>query len=570
MKNVNLFIKENIQKIAKNDLYIFPNIPNGKLKNAIKAFHCESFHKSILAIYDTTLLGSAKEGLVFTGEKILYNNGELIEFPYKDITSIEYKKDTTVSNSGKESTEHYILIMMNSKEYILKALGTFNYQEFSNILNKIIKDFDNFYEENQGSLELHEFIEMSEIIKIAYVKIIINMAYFDDKNINQNELAEIFLLMTRLEFSKESRFEIKNYISDIVNVIEHTENLILIIKTHCEISDFKSIKLFLIKDLINIYLSTTNDKECSNFKFLYQNTSVWELTNKEIEFTIETVKLDHKILKENLTDDMVDTQLKALSAKAESLGIPKPVLYISGGLSVLLLPGIAGLSLLSVATYKGVRYFSGDNELDKYKKREILLQDVIKQSQRTISLIIDDMNFIVEKLNEVITEHNEQGEKIQKLLSIMSSFQGALQAVDNKSNAYDRTLAQLKCPDVIDIQKIKSLTSKPEQQVIFDFIIENYEENLKEPNKYTLKENLTTDTLDKLSQIFESIEYLRVENMTENKSSVRANSVSEVTSEGIVKMREIENTVKNKSSEYMDSIGDATSEGFKKIKGFFG
>ena len=50
MKNINLFIKENVKTIG-NDAYVTPEIPEKKLNNAIKAFSCEDYYESILAIY---------------------------------------------------------------------------------------------------------------------------------------------------------------------------------------------------------------------------------------------------------------------------------------------------------------------------------------------------------------------------------------------------------------------------------------------------------------------------------------------------------------------------------------
>ena len=86
-----------------------------------------------------------------------------------------------------------------------------NYEEFSNFLNKIIKEFDNFDEEEQfKALE-----EMSEDIKIAYIKIIVNMTFFDDQDIDERELAEILLLLSRITNDKETRFKIRSYMSEL-------------------------------------------------------------------------------------------------------------------------------------------------------------------------------------------------------------------------------------------------------------------------------------------------------------------------------------------------------------------
>ncbi|RDU73147.1 hypothetical protein CQA66_02690 [Helicobacter aurati] len=72
MQDANIFIKEHIKVI--DVILVAPNIPEKKLNNVIKAFECEDCMKSILALYDNTLFGSAKEGLVFTGEKMVFKS----------------------------------------------------------------------------------------------------------------------------------------------------------------------------------------------------------------------------------------------------------------------------------------------------------------------------------------------------------------------------------------------------------------------------------------------------------------------------------------------------------------
>ena len=141
VSSVNLFIKENVQKIAKS-VYVTPEIPEKKLNNVITTYKCEDYKNSILAIYDNTLLGSAKEGLVFTGERFLFNNGSvLLEFFYKDISSVKYVKSIVINNKGKEEIEHFISVSEDNKEHKLEKLGSFNYQEFEVLLSNIISNF---------------------------------------------------------------------------------------------------------------------------------------------------------------------------------------------------------------------------------------------------------------------------------------------------------------------------------------------------------------------------------------------------------------------------------------------
>lgn len=254
MISVNVYIKENINKLG-NKVFIAPDIPEKKMNNAIKAFKCEDFYKSILAVFDNTLFGACDEGLVFTGEKMILKKmmTDPVTFLYSEIESSKFIKEEIENKKGKIEVKEYIQITRKNGEKIyINNLVSCDYEYFEEFLTNIIS-MEDFKEENQ----LKTIAEMSEEFKKAYLQIIINMTYIDDQKIDEKELAEILLLMTRLELSKESRFELRRYLTEISNEnILNIEELILIIKEHSESSHFQSLMISLAKDVINIYFST--------------------------------------------------------------------------------------------------------------------------------------------------------------------------------------------------------------------------------------------------------------------------------------------------------------------------
>ena len=539
MENINLFIKENVKSIGK-DVYITPEIPEKKLNNAIKAYKCESFYESILAIYDDTVFGSAKDGLVFTGEKMIHSDGELTEYIYSEIQSVEYIRDVSVNDKGKEKVLEYVKIIMNDDtehKFKVTLSSSFNYDKFAEFLNKIITDFEDYKEEDQ----LKEMADMPNELKVAYLKIIINMTFVDDEEIDEKELAELFLLMTRLELDKESRFEVRAYITEIShdNLVS-IEKLLEIIKNNSEASHYQSLMISLAKDLINVYFST-NDTTNRDFSFLDQHKDLFELSDAEIDLAYDTVENDYKLLKEDLDDDAITKNAKELASKAAAAGAPLAAVYISGsvigmsaagitsglatlGMGMGMTGGLAVVGIIGVLSYKGVKHLTGANELDKYKTRELMLHEVIKQTQKTISLIIDDVNYIVQKLNDTILNHSEQTEKIKKLTQMVAQFQGALKSVDNKSSLYQNSANRLQSPKILDNERFKSLTEEPTKKPLYDFVIENYELKTievdnKEVEKYVLKENIKTEILDKMAEIFKALGYFDMDNILKSKAS---------------------------------------------------
>lgn len=536
MENINLFIKENIKSIGSS-VYVTPEIPEKKLNNIIKALKCESFYESILAIYDDTLFGSAKEGFVFTGQKMIHN--KYGEFIYSEIDSVTYKEDITVNDDGKEKKDEYIIIKTenNQEHKLTSGLTTLDKKKFSEFLNKIITEFEDYEEEDQ----LKTISEMSDELKIAYLKIIINMTFIDDENIDEKELAELFLLMTRLELDKESRFAVRAYITEISKEnIQSIESLIEAIKNNSEVSHQQSLMISLAKDLINVYFST-KDTTSRDFKFLDENKNLFELSDEEIALAYDTVENDYKLLTEDLDDDAIKKNAKELAGKAAAAGVPLAAVYISGsvigmsaagitsglatlGMGMGMTGGLAVIGIIGVLSYKGVKHLTGANELDKYKTRELMLHDVIKQTQKTISLIIDDVNYIVQKLNDTILNHSDQTEKIKKLTHMMAQFQGALKSVDNKASVYQNSANRLQSPKVLDAERFKSLTEEPTKKPLYDFVIINYKEKYividnKKVAKFFLKEDIETETLDKMAEIFKALGYFDMDNILKSKAS---------------------------------------------------
>jgi hypothetical protein len=541
MKNINVWIKENVDSIGEY-VYIIdhPNekkrAPEKKLNNAIKAFKCEDFYKNILAIQDGTLFGSSTEGFVFTGEKMIHH--KLGEFKYSEIESVEFVEDITYDDKGKEKKEEYVLIFRNKQKYKFQHLYGINNKKFAEFLNKIISEFDvdNFKEENQ----LKALVEMPEELKIAYLKTIINMTYIDDQEIDGKELAEIFLLMTRIELEKNSRFEVRAYITNIsLEDMTPLESLLEIIKENSEASHYQSIIVSLVKDLVNTYVSSkinyskeskkkiseVIDEQLKNFNFINDNFELFNLSKEQINVSIEAIKTDYANLKEDRDDTQIEKSLKELSAKAAAAGTPLAAIYISGsvvgmsaagitsglatlGMGMGMTGGIAVVAIIGVLSYKGIKHLTGANELDKYKTRELMLHEILKQTQKTISLIIDDVNYVVEKLNDTLLNHSDQIEKIKKLSKMVAQFQGALKSVDSKNNQYQNSSNRLDCPRILDEARLKSLTSEATKKALYTFIIQNYDEKT-----FELKENVETEKLNKMGEIFKILGYFDMDNI---------------------------------------------------------
>ncbi|WP_223507421.1 hypothetical protein [Pseudomonas sp. GL-RE-29] len=536
MTNINVFLRENLGTVS-NKMSIAPQIDEKKLNNAVKSFAFSGNPSNVIALLDNTLLGSGKDGILFTGEQIIYRASfaDPVSVPYASIASAEYVE--TVTGSKSDKIEVSLLIRrQNGTHLSVTGLVNCNYRKLAETLQACVQDFSEYKEERQ----LVSIDELSEPLKVAYVQAVINMAYDNDDVIDDKEFAEILQLMTRLDLSAETRFTLRAYMASSAVQIP-LETLLAQIDSESPAGQIKALHISLAKDLINLFFSTGN-RDIGAFAFLQKNRGLLKVTDEEIELAVLAIKNDHDMLRDDMTDDQIVSALKILSAKAAAVGTPLAAVYLSGsvvgmsaagltsGLASLGMGGLLGMSgmmtgigvavLIGVGTYAGVRKLTGANELTRSKRRELMLNEVIKQTQMTISLVMKDINFITGKLNEYILAHGAQDAKIKQLLGLMTQMTGAGSVLTNKSNSAQASATKLRCAQYLDETKLKSLTREPTKAELYDFILGFYEESSvvitsKENEeqtltKLTIKRDKNSKELESLARAFEAIGYFNV------------------------------------------------------------
>lgn len=547
MQNINVFIKENVSKVAKKDIHLAPDIPEKKLNNAASSMKLQDNVGSIIALLDSTVFGSGKDGLAFTGKRMVYKpaflSPEVVDFD--ELESAKYVRNISINDKGKEKVEEFTEINLKSGgSFKVENISECNLENLADFLNTITTQFASFEEENQ----LVALSEMSEALKVAYLKVIVNMTYSDDGEVDEEEFAQILLLMTRLELSPESRFTLREYITSL-SQLDCLKTLVKTIDESCSPSHNKSVKISLVKDLFSVFMSV-NDGSYENFDFFKDNNHLFNVSEEEIELIIDALKLDFKMLNDDFSDDALTKGMKELGAKAGAVGVPLAAVYLSGsvvgmsaagltsGLATLGLGGALGFSsmatgigvavLLGVGAYKGIKHLTGANELDKTKRRELMLNEVIKQTQSTVSYLMEDINFIAIKLNETIVAHGAQDEKVKLLVQKITLLTAAGNTLTQKGEATQSKCFKLKCPAELDHEKLKSLTREATKQQIYTVVMSFYEDKTVEKEEdgkivsvkiLGLKENIPTMEMEKLAKIFDAVGYYKAADVIKGKLS---------------------------------------------------
>ena len=94
-------IEQYIPDAPRIGLYRHPNIPDDKLANALKDYAHTVERDEVIALYDATLFGSAKDGAVICADRIVFQNTDLHpaqEMRYDDIVNVVSKKSWLFGN----------------------------------------------------------------------------------------------------------------------------------------------------------------------------------------------------------------------------------------------------------------------------------------------------------------------------------------------------------------------------------------------------------------------------------------------------------------------------------------
>lgn len=535
--NINIYLREHLVPTISKRLSTAPGIDEKKLNNAIKAFAYEGSHANVVALLDNTVFGSGKDGLLFTGEKLIYRGAfaDPVSISFSDMVSVEHVQ--LVSGSKQEKIEHSIVIVRRDETRAeIKALLDCDYAALVNVLKGALDSFEEFSEERQ----LIPLDDMGEPVKVAYLKIIINAAYDDDDLVDEREFAEILLLMTRLDLSPDSRFALRAYMTS-GEALAPLPTLLLQLEQACPGGQIKTLHVSLVKDLLNLHLCT-GGKDTEDFGFLRKHRERFLATDAEINLAASAIRADVEMLTQDLSDDQIVGVLKILSAKAAAVGTPLAAVYLSGsvmglsaagltsGLAALGMGGILGMSsmttgigvavLIGVGAYAGVRKLTGANELSRAKYRELMLNEVIKQTQTTISLLIQDINYLTERLTKTLQVHGTQSEQIRKLMTLMQQMTSAGAVLTARATHAQGSAAKLRCAQFLDEAKLRILTREPTKMALFDLIHSFYESRSftltkddgtsSEVVRLAIKPGASAKSLEELALAFEAIGYFNV------------------------------------------------------------
>lgn len=493
------FIKGQAKNLCSK-VYIAPDIPDKKLNSGITGITLGEVNPDyVLAIADTSLFGSGKEGCLFTGESI-YIKGltsrNKIEIKLSNIKSAEHLVEIITKDNGKVAKkEKLILIMEGGEEKELTGdLTGIKLKELSYMFNEIANMGARGVEFTNSSQSMPISMMNSEIKK-SYLRILCNFAYSDDNMVNSQEYAEITSLMVRIEVSSEDRIEMRNYMLDQSLMISNEELLNALDKNLKE-DQFEIVKKSLIKDMLYINRKINREEEWKDNQYIMELQKLLGIHEDQINIIYEAIINDEDILLMRKNDSEIEKSIKDMASKTAAVGVPLAAIYLSGsvvgisaagitsGLATLGMGGLLGFSsmftgigvavLLGIGTYKGLKKVTGIGDLENNKQRELMLQEIIINSQRSLDMMIEDVNAISVKLTEALEGQVETEVKIRKLSDILGMLTKGAKLTSDHINYAETEKIIAKLPMKLDITRLIELTNTPTTSKYREIVLSCY------------------------------------------------------------------------------------------------
>lgn len=443
-----------VGKFYKNN-----QIPENKLNNAISTYGKSIKKENIIGLIDTTLFGSAKDGMIFTTGGICIKGGMTINNVYTS-TYISYDdiKEVKLTKQEKEKdSDRGLEIILKNSDLIYITEYSYNKSILKQLIDEIIKL------RNEGKVSTTDKViaieYMDDIVKENYIKAIICSMNVGE-GIKEKQISELYSLMTQIKIDVNMRKEILKYISEEVS--DDINYILDKLDENVVNSSKDALHFSLMKDILRITKCDNSELGYRQNEFINNITKRYNISKEQVKFLNDAIILDRKILSGDIKDSDIVNGMKDLAANAAAVGIPIVAVYLSGsavglsavgitsGLAALGLGGVLGLSsmvtgigvaiLIGVGAYKGIRWITGGSERDKTKQREFLIQEAIKNNQETINNLVEDINAITLTVVELLKDVDKNKLKIDKLSKEISIFSEVFSTLREKGIEFEKVL----------------------------------------------------------------------------------------------------------------------------------
>lgn len=404
MNNVESIIKNNAVKLkhSRRDIDIAPDITKEKRAKWIKKYKAnvdDSVGDNLIVLSDT-----GTGSLAITGKGIYFDNflqGGLKYLDFSEINSVKAVK------GGVFRPDKVELNTIDGKAYDLDgAIDGIDIALFSGILNKIAEIAKSNEAEFVSSKQDVALYELLDELKLVYLEILCSYAYINDNRIDALEYAAIGKFIVRMELGEDARTDLREYMNNLSEryktgtLLKRARDL-----TEYETGQWDAFRYSLMQDILFLHEIQNNAIAWREDGFIGSLLNHSGLRPEQIDTMSYAVKLNKRMQQKGCDYTEIKKEWVELFKKTRYTNsyVPSMYLFCSG-------------SVYGVNCYEN--FFANDDNSQKgiNKKREVILHEIILNTQKTISILGEDMDYIASCLEKAVNESEEYKEKYRALI----------------------------------------------------------------------------------------------------------------------------------------------------------
>ena len=536
MANSEAYIREKLKEkesALPTGLSISPGISQKVAINAASKICGGINPANIIAVIDTTVFGSGKEGCAFTGTDLYIREvlAKPRQVPFNGLVSASY--DVVETKNGDTVSKNYVLSFTYDDDRVIR-FESLSKTEHYPILAEIMNDLNGQVEEIEINNQTAKLEDMGDEIIGLYLMIVTAYLKSDAGIIDPGEYKELMSLMARTKVSKALAEDLRESRLSVDVKLDYRD---LIDRLDAALARDKIDPTNIHQSLFFDLLGTRDAAEEIWKKDAVLNDIKEQLgiSDKAAEFGLRNLQQSKTLIESRMTDSQFKDAAKELGALAGGAGVAIGALAITGGGSLAsglftlalastggMLLGLAAIGGIGYGAYKGIKYFSGTSELEKSGIRVEALRRALENNKATTTYIIEDINELNGKIQEILNEmsaSNDLDAEIDALLNLsgfVNNVSNSAMSICQDSDKKNYEIHIAKLPLLLPKSRYAELVKKDINQVdINDFVYSVYKETVEVDNSnpdmpiektvYKRDEELDYDVAEKLYTIFESI-----------------------------------------------------------------
>lgn len=417
--NVESLIKEQAThlKNSRRAVEIAPDINKSRISKIQKKY--SAILSKDIGDYILAMSYSGTGYFFMTGDTFYFDNfmqGGLQAVRFADISSVRAEPGNSFFKTDK------IYFNTTDRNYVLDGcIDGLNLTTITAVFNRIIavaknQSNDSFTTSKQGELSS----QLPEKFKQIYLMILSNYAYLNDSMISPDEYNAITKISIRMEVNDETRIALRKYMNNPENRIKTGTLLAAIIKNTENHTGWRdAIKYCMMQDALYIHEIQNPGKRWEEDGFIGSLMERCSLVPDQINTMNQAISLNKEMQQKNADMDKLKKKWNTLikSIKDTPGYVPSLYLFCSG-------------SVYMKETYEG--FFGKKTSQEEInKQRELILHDVIINNQKTVNVLIGDMNYLAERLEQALDREDVLQQKYALIRQLMSRIKAASQTVEH-------------------------------------------------------------------------------------------------------------------------------------------